>query len=214
MIHLVIEGCFIATNWQLSGEKEQATKWACAFVAKSPVNMRETRSAPAANRPSMNDMELVSAAWRSGLERRLYDCHDRKVNGSTPIKASLLHSWKKCFSIIILAWGNLTSGKWKKSEANLHRKFGNQLLLSESGFVLCITAPSLSRYRRIKMKKSIESQLKNGTLSHVADNSNHTKSNVQFYFSISNNELSLDYQRYRVSKAQTTWDKSFTLYLL
>ena len=54
------------------------------------------------------------------------------------------------------------------------------------------------------MKKSIKSQLKNGTLSRVADNSHHTNSNVLFYFSLSDNELSLDYQRCRVSKAQTT----------
>ena len=26
----------------------------------------------------------ISAAWRSGLERRFYNDHDRKVNGSTP----------------------------------------------------------------------------------------------------------------------------------
>ena len=31
-----------------------------------------------------------SAAWRSGLERRFYDDHDRKVNGSIPNLVSLL----------------------------------------------------------------------------------------------------------------------------
>ena len=29
--------------------------------------------------------------WRSGLELRFYDDHDRKVNGSTPNLVSLLH---------------------------------------------------------------------------------------------------------------------------
>ena len=32
----------------------------------------------------------LSAAWRSGLERRFYDNHDRKVNGSTSNLVSLL----------------------------------------------------------------------------------------------------------------------------
>ena len=31
-----------------------------------------------------NPNQIMSAAWRSGLERRFYDSHDRKVNGSTP----------------------------------------------------------------------------------------------------------------------------------
>ena len=31
-----------------------------------------------------------NATWRSGLERRFYDDHDRKVDGSTPNLVSLL----------------------------------------------------------------------------------------------------------------------------
>ena len=33
----------------------------------------------------------ASAAWLNCWERRFYDGHDRKVDGSTPIQASLLH---------------------------------------------------------------------------------------------------------------------------
>ena len=33
---------------------------------------------------------LKSAAWPSGMERRLYDGHDREVDGSTPTQALLL----------------------------------------------------------------------------------------------------------------------------
>ena len=50
-----------------------------------------------------------------------YDGGDSKVNGSTPILASL-RVWIRCFTIIILAWWNLTSSKLKKSEAKLNRK--------------------------------------------------------------------------------------------
>ena len=34
-----------------------------------------------------------NATWRSGLERRFYDDHDRKVDGSTPNLVSLLRPW-------------------------------------------------------------------------------------------------------------------------
>ena len=44
---------------------------------------------------------LNSAAWRSGLEGRFYDDHDRKVNGSTPNLISLLRPWKRCFTMIL-----------------------------------------------------------------------------------------------------------------
>ena len=55
---------------------------------------------------------------------------------------------------IISAWKNLTSSKLKKSEANFEQKNRKQgQLLSESGFVLCIAPSSLSRDRRIKIKK-------------------------------------------------------------
>ena len=37
-------------------------------------------------------MECLSAAWPSGLERRFYGGHDRKID-STPIQASLLRPW-------------------------------------------------------------------------------------------------------------------------
>ena len=46
----------------------------------------------------------VSAAWRSGSERRFYDDHDRKVNGSTPNLVSLLRPWIRRFTMIISAW--------------------------------------------------------------------------------------------------------------
>ena len=47
----------------------------------------------------------MSAAWRSGLEHRFYDGHDRKVNGSTPNPASWLRPWIRCFTMIISAGG-------------------------------------------------------------------------------------------------------------
>ena len=99
--------------------------------------------------------EWLSAAWLSGLEYRFYDGQDRKVDGSTPTEGSLLRPWIRCFMAIISAWRNLTSSKLKNSEAKFkrkNRKFQGQLL-SESGFVQCIAPPSLSRDRRIKMKK-------------------------------------------------------------
>ena len=52
-----------------------------------------------------------SAAWRSGSERRFYDDHDRKVNGSTTNLVSLLRPWIRCFTMIISAWWNLASSK-------------------------------------------------------------------------------------------------------
>ena len=56
--------------------------------------------------------------WRSGLERRFYDDHDRKANGSTPNLISWLRDWIRCFTMIISAWWNLASSKLKKSEKN------------------------------------------------------------------------------------------------
>ena len=44
------------------------------------------------------------ATWRSGLERRFYDDHDRKVDGSTPNLVSLLRPWIRCFTLIVSAW--------------------------------------------------------------------------------------------------------------
>ena len=44
------------------------------------------------------------ATWRSGLERRFYDDHDRKVDGSTPNLVSLLRPWIRSFTLIISAW--------------------------------------------------------------------------------------------------------------
>ena len=68
-----------------------------------------------------------SAAWRSGSERRFYDDHDRKVNGSPPNLVSLLRPWIRCFTIIISAWWNLASSKSKKkSEENSSGKLGNK----------------------------------------------------------------------------------------
>ena len=47
--------------------------------------------------------QCLSAAWPRGSERRFYDGHDRKVDGSTPTQASLLRPWIKCFTTIISA---------------------------------------------------------------------------------------------------------------
>ena len=65
-------------------------------------------------------------AWPSGLERRFYDGHDHKVDGSTPTQASLLRPWIRCFTTIISAWRNLTSSKLKKLKTNFKRKTGKQ----------------------------------------------------------------------------------------
>ena len=79
------------------------------------------------------------AAWPSDSERRFYDGHDRKVDGSSPTQASLLRPWIRCFTTIISAWWNLISSKLKKIEVKFKRKTRKQKqLLSESGFVLCI----------------------------------------------------------------------------
>ena len=106
---------------------------------------------------------MLSAAWSSGSERRFYDGHDHKVEGSTPTQASLLHLRIRCFAIIISDRWNLTSCKSKKSDAKFKRKTRKQVqLLSESKFVLSVAPPSLSRDRRIKMKKSIKISIKKG----------------------------------------------------
>ena len=58
--------------------------------------------------------------------------------------------------MIMSPWWNLASSKLKKSEVIFNRKTWKQRqLLSQSGFVLRIAPPPLSRDRRIKMKKSI-----------------------------------------------------------
>ena len=67
-----------------------------------------------------------SAAWRSGSERRVYDDHDRKVDGSPPNPVSLLRPWIRCFTMIISAWWNLASSILKKSEENSSGKLGNK----------------------------------------------------------------------------------------
>ena len=66
-----------------------------------------------------------SAAWRSGSERRFYDDHDRKVNGSIPNLVSLLRPWIRRFTMIISAWWSLASSKLKKSEENSTGKLGS-----------------------------------------------------------------------------------------
>ena len=45
-----------------------------------------------------------NATWRSGLERRFYDDHDRKVRGSTPNLVSLLRPWIRRFTFFVSAW--------------------------------------------------------------------------------------------------------------
>ena len=54
--------------------------------------------------PSRVKPMTLSAAWRSGSERRFYDDHDRKVDGSPPNLVSLLRPWIRCFTMIISAW--------------------------------------------------------------------------------------------------------------
>ena len=56
---------------------------------------------------SCKSVECLSAAWPSGLERRFYDGHVRKFDGSTSTQASLLRPWTRCFTTIISAWWNL-----------------------------------------------------------------------------------------------------------
>ena len=65
-------------------------------------------------------------SWRSGSERRFYDDHDRKVDGSPPNLVSLLCPWIRYFTMIISAWWNLASSKLKKSEENSSGKLGNK----------------------------------------------------------------------------------------
>ena len=71
-------------------------------------------------------IQIMSAAWRSGSERRFYDDHDRKVDGSPPNLVLLLRPWIRCFTMIISAWWNLTSSKLMKSEENSSGKLGNK----------------------------------------------------------------------------------------
>ena len=103
---------------------------------------------------SGKSVECLSAAWPSGLEGHFYDGHVHKVDGSIPTQASLLRPWTRCFTTIISAWWNLASSKLKKSEAKLnHNTRKQRQLLSLSRFVLRIAPLSLSRGRRIQMKK-------------------------------------------------------------
>ena len=51
--------------------------------------------------------EWLSAAWPRGSERRFYDGHDRKVDGSTPTQVPLLRPSIRSFMAIISAWRNL-----------------------------------------------------------------------------------------------------------
>ena len=62
--------------------------------------------------------------------------------------------------MIISARWNLVSSKLKKVTRKFNQKtWKRRQLLSESGFVLRIAPPPLSRDKRIKMKKSIKSLL-------------------------------------------------------
>ena len=111
---------------------------------------------------SCKSVECLSAAWPSGSEGRFYDGYVRKVDGSTPTQASLLRPWTRCFNTIISAWWNLASSELKKLEAKLNRKTRKlRQLLSESGFVLHIAPPSLSRGRRIQIKKKLHRRKSN-----------------------------------------------------
>ena len=56
---------------------------------------------------------------------------------------------------------NLTSSKLRKSDLKFKRKTRKQgQLLNESGFVLCIAPPSLSRDTRMEMMKSINQSVR------------------------------------------------------
>ena len=86
---------------------------------------------------------ISGEAWPSGLERRFYEGHDRKVDGSSPTLASLLRPWIRWFTTTISARWNLTGRKLKKLEAKFMRKTRKQgQLLSESGFVQCMALSS------------------------------------------------------------------------
>ena len=50
-------------------------------------------------------LTIKLAAWPSGSECRLYNGHNRKIDGSTPTQASLLHPSIRCFTTIISACG-------------------------------------------------------------------------------------------------------------
>ena len=85
------------------------------------------------------------------MERRFYDDDDRTVNGSTSSLVTLLRPWIRFFTMIISAWWNLASSKLHQSDAKLKRKTRKQRqLLSESGFVVSIAPPSLSRDRSVE----------------------------------------------------------------
>ena len=90
-----------ASNYEKATSSSWRTNWVRAFPGAEP------------------DVPIgYKAAWRSGSERRFYDDHDRKVDGSPPILVSLLRPWMRCFTMIISAWWNLASSKLKKSEEN------------------------------------------------------------------------------------------------
>ena len=65
----------------------------------------------------------MSAACRSGLERRFYDGQDRKVNASsTSTQALLLRSYIRCFTIIIPAFGIWQATNSRSQKQNLESK--------------------------------------------------------------------------------------------
>ena len=71
-------------------------------------------------------MLLQSAAWRSGLERRFYDDHDRKVNGSIPNLVWLLHPWIRCFTINYLCLVESSKQQIKEVKRKFKRKTWKQ----------------------------------------------------------------------------------------
>ena len=95
-------------------------------------------------------------AWPSGSRRRFYDGHDRKVDGSTPTHASLLRPRTLSKMLYDNYHRVVESDKPQieavRSKIQAENSQTRRQLLSESGFVLCIASPSLSRDRRIKMK--------------------------------------------------------------
>ena len=89
----------VVARWLATPKRARIALWSLSRVRR--INMQQQK-------------KTLLAAWRIGLERRFYNDHDRKVNGSTHNLFSLLRPWIRCFTMIISAWWNLASSKLKK----------------------------------------------------------------------------------------------------
>ena len=85
----------------------------------------------------------------------MYD-HNRKVDGSTPIQASLLRPRIRCFMIIISAWWNLTSSKLKKSEAKLNPENSEAKTTPKRVWIRPMYNASVAFSCQEEMRKSID----------------------------------------------------------